>query len=156
MVYVTTLLSYKITILLLCLRLFGVNRNFRRCTWALMFFVFGYLFSNLLTEIFGCMPISKAYQPETPGHCIDSIRVGLVYGAMNIASDLFIFVLPLPMVWRLQLTVYEKLGVSFIFMNGAMYITSFRKARNGKCIDSVLQKLHIYDFAIQLCSSQIP
>ena len=130
MIYVTSLLGYKITVLGFCLRIFGVNKHFRYTAFALIIFVFGYLFSNLLTEIFGCTPIPKSYRPDTPGHCIDSIKSGLAYGSMNVASDLLVFVLPLPMVWRLHLTRNEKLGVIIIFVGGAMYAFPIPKFEN--------------------------
>ena len=85
-----------------------------------MFFVFGYLFSNLLTQIFGCTPIDKYWKPETPGHCLVLTKAVYAYGSMNCISDLFIFVLPLPMIWQLKLSRKEKLGVTLIFMSGAM------------------------------------
>ena len=85
-----------------------------------MFFVFGYLFSNLITQIFGCTPIVKYWKPTTPGHCIFLIKAVYAYGSMNFISDLFIFALPLPMVWRLQLSRKAKLGVTLVFMGGAM------------------------------------
>lgn len=85
-----------------------------------MFFVFGYLFSNLLTQIFGCAPVDKFWKPKTPGHCLVLTKAVYAYGSMNFISDLFIFVLPLPMIWRLKLSRKEKLGVTLVFMSGAM------------------------------------
>lgn len=119
-VYLICLLGYKFAILLLYLRLFGVDQNFRYLTWAVMFFVFGYLFSNLVTQIFGCTPIDKNWKPTIPGHCIVLIKAVYAYGSMNFISDLFIFILPLPMVWRLQLSRKAKLGVTLVFMGGVM------------------------------------
>lgn len=122
LIYLISLLGYKMSILVLYLRLFSVNKTFKYVTWSMMFFVSGYLFSNFWTQIFGCSPREKYWLPETPGHCINYTKAGLAYGAMNFASDLFIFVLPLPTVWRLNLPVKEKVGVSLIFMSGAMYV----------------------------------
>lgn len=85
-----------------------------------MLFVFGYLFSNILTQLFGCTPIDKHW-----GHCIVSTKVGLAYGSLNFISDLFIAVLPLPMVWRLQLARKGKLGVTLVFMSGVMQVPTF-------------------------------
>lgn len=121
MVYLVSLLGYKMSILILYLRLFAVNKMFRYCTWSIMFLVTGYLSANLLTQIFGCSPRSKYWVPETPGHCINYTKAGLAYGSFNIASDLLIFILPLPLVWRLELSRREKAGISVIFMSGAMY-----------------------------------
>lgn len=121
MIYLVSLLGYKMSILVLYLRLFAVNKTFRHLTWLVMFFVSGYLFSNLWTQIFGCSPRSKYWNPDIPGHCINYTKAGLAYGSMNIFSDLIIFILPLPIVWRLKLSRKEKAGVSLIFMSGAMY-----------------------------------
>ena len=124
MVYLVSLIGYKFSILILYLRLFSVNKVFRYCVWATMLFVGGYLGANLLTQIFGCSPRSKYWLPETPGHCINYTKAGLAYGFMNILSDLIIFILPHPIVWRLQLSRREKVGVSVIFLSGAMYADS--------------------------------
>ncbi|MCJ1234242.1 hypothetical protein MMC14_002201 [Varicellaria rhodocarpa] len=88
-----------------------------------MFFVCGYLFCNLFTQYFGCSPVSKFWTHDTPGHCINIIKADLAYGSMNVISDFFIFVLPLPMVWRLNLTRKEKIGVYLVFMSGAIAFT---------------------------------
>ena len=124
MVYLVSLLGYKFSILILYLRLFAVNKKFRYCTWATMFFVGGYLGANLVTQIFGCSPRAKYWNPEIPGHCINYTKAGLAYGSMNVTSDLLIFVLPLPIVWRLVLSRREKIGVTVIFLSGAMYEAS--------------------------------
>lgn len=120
-----SLLGYKMSILVLYLRLFAVNKRFRYVTWAMMFFVCGYLLSNFWTQIFGCSPRSKYWLPDTPGHCINYTKAGLAYGSMNVASDLLIFILPLPIVWQLRLPLKERLGVSLIFMSGVMYTGNF-------------------------------
>ena len=120
MIYLVSLIGYKLSILILYLRLFSVNKIFRYCTWSMIFFVVGYLSANLCTQIFGCMPRSKYWLPDTPGHCMNYIAAGIAYGSMNFVSDLLIFILPHPIVWRLKLSRREKAGVSFIFMSGAM------------------------------------
>ena len=121
MIYLVSVLGYKMSILILYLRLFAVNKTFRYLTWSSMLLVVGYLSANILTQIFGCSPRSKYWLPDTPGHCIDYTKAGLAYGSMNIVSDLLIFILPRPLVWRLKLSRREKAGVSVIFMSGAMY-----------------------------------
>lgn len=133
MVYLVSLLGYKTSILILYLRLFAVNKIFRYLTWSTMFFVAGYLTANLWTQIFGCSPRSKYWLPDTPGHCIDYTKAGLAYGAMNVVSDLIIFILPLPIVWRLKMTRREKAGVSVIFMSGAVYANTPIQTPNRLC-----------------------
>ena len=130
MIYLISLIGYKMAILLIYLRLFGVSKKFKYSTWVVMFFVCGYLFSNFWTQLFGCSPPSKYWDPNTPGHCMNYTKAGLAYGSMNISSDLFNLVLPLPMIWHLRLSRREKIGVSLIFMSGIMYTINRHNTRD--------------------------
>ena len=104
------------------IRLFGVSKPFRYATLAVMAFVTGYLFSNFLTLLFGCTPIQKYWRPEEPGHCIALNKADYAYGSMNVGSDVLLFLLPLPMVWKLNLSRKDKVGVFLIFMGGIAYV----------------------------------
>lgn len=85
-----------------------------------MFIVFGYLFSNFITLLFGCSPIATYWKPSIPGHCIETIKADYGYGSLNFITDLIMFVLPLPMVWKLQLSLKQKIGISLVFMAGSV------------------------------------
>lgn len=115
-----SLLGYKLSILFLYLRIFNINRTFRYCTWVVMFIVFSYLFSNFWTQLYGCHPIKKAWATSTPGHCIATNNSDYAYGSLNWISDILIFCLPLPMVWRLKLGKKERVGLCITFMLGSM------------------------------------
>ena len=118
--YLPSLLGYKMSILFLYLRIFKIEKVFRYCTWLVMFITFGYIFSNAWTQLFNCPPIIKYWRPDIPGHCDSSTKPPLIYGSLNIITDLLIFVLPLPMVWRMQLTLKEAIEVSVIFILGSL------------------------------------
>ena len=79
-----------------------------------------YLSCNFITLLFGCTPLTKYWNVDEPGHCISVIKSDYAYGAMNVASDAMIFILPLPMIWRLQLSVRDKIGITLVFMSGAV------------------------------------
>lgn len=119
--YLISILGYRLALLLMYLRLFGSNKRFKYATWAVLFFVTGYLSCNIITLIFGCTPITKYWKPEEPGHCIVLVKADHAYGSMNVVSDVLLFLLPLPMVWRLQLSRREKLGLCLVFMSGILY-----------------------------------
>ena len=118
--YILSLLGYKMAILLLYLRIYRINKPFRYATFATMFIIFGYLFSNFWTQLFGCHPFDKEFNKKLPGHCIDQIKSDYAYGSLNFITDLILFVLPLPMIWKLQLDIREKIGISLIFMVGSL------------------------------------
>ena len=121
--YLLSIYGYRLALLLMYIRLFGVSKPFRIATWTVLSFVTGYLFCNFLTLLFGCTPVQKYWKPEIPGHCIVLNKADYAYGSMNVASDLLLFLLPLPMVWQLQLSSKEKIGLCLVFMGGIMYVT---------------------------------
>ncbi|MCJ1469144.1 hypothetical protein MMC07_007777, partial [Pseudocyphellaria aurata] len=84
-----------------------------------MFLVFGYLFSDFLTQIFGCFPPAKFWNPDLAGHCFNFKAADLAYSFFNIISDFLIMLLPLPMIWKLQLKWKGKVGISLVFLSGA-------------------------------------
>lgn len=105
------------------LRIFGSNKPFRYATWAVLFFVAGYLSCNIITLLFGCTPITKYWKHDEPGHCINLVQADYAYGSMNVVSDVLLFLLPLPMVWQLRLSRGDKLGLVLVFMSGIGYAT---------------------------------
>ncbi|KAF6239005.1 hypothetical protein HO173_002877 [Letharia columbiana] len=54
--------------------------------------------------------------------CQKSESIAYVQGPFGVLSDIYIFILPLPVLWRLQMTLRKKLGVSSIFLVGFMYV----------------------------------
>lgn len=54
--------------------------------------------------------------------CQKSESIAYVQGPFGVLSDIYIFILPLPVLWRLQMTLRNKLGVSSIFLVGFMYV----------------------------------
>jgi hypothetical protein len=111
--YALSLMGFKLTLLVIYLQLFGVNRKFAMACYVTMFCVVGYIFSNMLTEFLGCQPIAKKWDQKLPGQCINSVGANIAYGAGHMLSDLAIAILPLVMVWRLKFpTTRQKLGLS--------------------------------------------
>ena len=49
-----------------------------------------------------CIPYKKIWQPELPGSCIDIYSFYLSSSTLNICFDLVIFILPIPILWRLR------------------------------------------------------
>ena len=119
-IYLFSLLGYKMSILFLYLRIFSISKVYRCCIWFVMFITFGYIFGQFWTQAFFCQPIAKYWRPETPGHCLSLVTMIDLYTSLNFITDLMIFVLPLPMVWRIQLSFQEKAGVLFIFIVGSL------------------------------------
>ncbi|MCJ1475922.1 hypothetical protein MMC13_004586 [Lambiella insularis] len=110
----------RITFFLLYLRLFGRSPPFR---WACYFGIAFYFVSNIID-----IPLYAVYCAPAPGNpwasmdtlekCAQLEWISLFYGGINIASDLYIIILPMPMIWGLQMSLERKLGIMAIFTSG--------------------------------------
>lgn len=50
-----------------------------------------------------------------PGHCLSRHYLGVASGIMNVISDFSILILPLPIIWRLQMSWDKKSRVFAVF-----------------------------------------
>lgn len=66
-----------------------------------------------------------------PGHCSSRHNGGIASGVMNVISDFSILILPLPIIWRLQMSWAKKSRVFAVFGMGLF-----------ACIASVLRLVY--------------
>lgn len=74
-----------------------------------------------LTATFECTPVSYQWEQTKEGAKGKCIDVAAFYDWMsfpNIVTDAVLLVLPLPMIFRLQLSRHQKVGLVFIFATG--------------------------------------
>ena len=76
--------------------------------------------ANVLSVIFQCSPIHKAWSSSTQGHCVDTNLNLVVTGTINVISDVLILILPLWTIWHLKMNVRAKLSVSVVFVAGIL------------------------------------
>ncbi|CAD6574768.1 MAG: hypothetical protein ASARMPRED_006899 [Alectoria sarmentosa] len=116
-IYGPIILITKISILLLYAKLFAPQR--RSVTYILIqtLLYFNLLFYTAITlvKIFECTPRRKIWEKTTPGHCINLAVLLYVTGVVNTASDIAILMLPLTVIWHLQMPTNRKIGVSAAF-----------------------------------------
>lgn len=72
--------------------------------------------------IFACTPINWFWDHEpVTGHCpADIQKIFYVQVIPNIATDLMLLALPMPLIWRLQLPKAQKLALIGIFLLGSL------------------------------------
>ncbi|KAI9756382.1 MAG: protein disulfide-isomerase precursor [Chaenotheca gracillima] len=123
LVYIPAIFFFKTSVCLLYLRLFRPNKTFRYATFLVLFIVFAYNISNWLCTLLLCRPIQKAWYPPVDPQCVARQNTATQAGViMNLISDVMIFVLPLPMVWSLELRLMEKIQVTLVFMTGLFIV----------------------------------
>ncbi len=112
----------KISIILLYLRVFGVNRRFRWACYLLGSIVVAYCLLCTMIILIRCTPVSANWNLRTKGKCVKLIPVLIVIGGFNIATDVTLLVLPVPLIWKLRLPWPKRLGVFAAFATGILSV----------------------------------
>ena len=79
-----------------------------------------------LVQLTWCIPVRYFWDKSIPGgHCIDTVQFENWASFPNLVTDVAIFILPIPVVWNLQMSVKQKIGVSLTFATGCMYVGEY-------------------------------
>lgn len=80
----------------------------------------GICVSQVIPTIFQCSPIAYSWNKTVVGgHCINVHVMWIVQDILFLVLDLYVVVLPLPMIWKLQVTRPEKIAISGMFLLGS-------------------------------------
>ena len=74
-----------------------------------------------LGAILGCTPINYNWDRTQPGgYCVDARIFSIGVSIPNIVTDVIILLLPLPVIWQMQLHFSKKIALSAIFSLGIL------------------------------------
>ena len=83
-----------------------------------LFWVFDILVAFLI-----CKPVAFYWDQNIPGgHCGNEIAAYLAAHSLNFALDISLAILPMPVLWNLQMPTKRKLEISFMFGLGALFV----------------------------------
>ncbi|KAI1423244.1 hypothetical protein F5Y12DRAFT_554515 [Xylaria sp. FL1777] len=118
-----TLWFSKAPILLLYIKLFGVNRWLRYASYATLLITGLVYIAGLIFTLVMC-PTDKvtliAYQ--TCAH--SNTLTGVISGFVSVIVDAIIFIIPIPVIFGLQLETSKKIGLSVTFLSGILGIAA--------------------------------
>lgn len=135
MLYLISIMSTKIAILLLYKALFGIKRSFRYLCYGMMVIVTSYSVIFFFILAFNCNPVRATWHVVTfegPAKCFPATTVQFVIGGFNIATDLVILIMPIPIILQLQLDSKRKIGLLVIFSTGILYVVSHQRTNVRK------------------------
>ena len=95
-----------------------------------MALVISFGFGATLQAFLICRPFAKNWNPSLPGTCGDSVASFLADGIINLIVDLAVITLPMPMIWRLQMSQQRKIALTIVFALGIMYVNVNRCQQN--------------------------
>ncbi|KAL4772929.1 hypothetical protein BDW60DRAFT_222136 [Aspergillus nidulans var. acristatus] len=113
----------KASALLFYARIFTrASSRFRYCLWAVHACNVCWLIGILLAVVFECLPIAKVWNPSLSGSCQDTRILWMGSGITSLIIDVFILVLPVPMVWRLKATPMRKILATLVLISGYLVV----------------------------------
>ena len=60
------------------------------------------------------------WDPTVKGRCIDIHKFFIGIAVPNVITDIALLTMPLPYMWRLQISIYKKLAVISVFILGGL------------------------------------
>ncbi|KAI0128286.1 hypothetical protein BJ170DRAFT_322745 [Xylariales sp. AK1849] len=122
--YKTCINLTKASILLLYVRIFGGVRWFRWLCIFLTTIVGMYCVASVTATIFQCSPVPRAWDKEIPGICIDNGKFWFANSGFSIATDIIILVIPMPLVYTLQIPRVQKIALVIVFALGIFVVVT--------------------------------
>src|SRR5690606_17906395 len=105
------------------------HRSFRYTCYALLSLAVGTALGTTIFAIFACNPVDfhwnphryGSFHPGLPGKgvkCFDLMTMLVWFGGINAVTDVLTLLLPMPLVWRVQLPLRQKVVLGGIFALG--------------------------------------
>ena len=121
-VYAFTIFFAKLSIMLLYLRIFNIDRGLRLPIY--LGIVFQALFYSAMIGVAnGSIAECNGPSQITNQYCKNYGKpVVVLNAAVNVATDIYILLLPIPRVLKLQLGRRHRLGLLLVFATGVVYV----------------------------------
>ena len=107
----------KLSILTFYYRVF-ITPLFRKVVLASITFIALWVLTITIVLALDCRPIAKFWNPLLPGKCFNLVAFSYFTNISNLVTDLWIFFLPIPVIWRLHISRNQKLGLCGVFLIG--------------------------------------
>ena len=116
----------KISILCLYKRIFSTrNRTFANTLYVVGALQITWAIAGFFTTVFQCWPIdilwlpAEGIMPTGKPHCINLVHALLGLASLNTLLIAAVLIMPIPMVWSLQLELKQKVAICGIFVLGS-------------------------------------
>lgn len=120
LIYIALVTLLKCVFLLFYARVFSPTVKMKWLTRFGMSSCVIFYTAVLIRSIFVCNPIRKIWIPREPGSCLNVVILPYATGFFNLASDLYILILPMPFLWNLKMKMNRKLRIMAIFGVGIL------------------------------------
>ena len=106
----------KLSVLSLYIVIFSASVKFRRVCYAIAAVQIVFAISFFIGILTQCQPLAYTWDRSIPGGSCVSDSVGFyLTSVQNLVMDVVVLLLPVRMVWRLQMDTRRKIAVTVIF-----------------------------------------
>ena len=117
LIYVVAIFFIKVSICLLYLRIFGVERSFRLNVYGgIVFCAIFYLFCLA----WFIATVTLCWGPSILGVCANAETITLTTSVLNVCTDVYLLVLPIRSVLKMQLRQRQRVRLLFVFLSGSV------------------------------------
>lgn len=122
-IYLPTTASVRLCFFFIYRRIFSPSRFFSYAINFGIVFVVCLNIAILFSTIFSCKPMARAWNSSLPGTCFDPRILPYVSGVTSTLTDLYVLVLPLPVLWGLKMDLKRKVRVTMVVGIGILYVS---------------------------------
>ncbi|KAJ3566091.1 hypothetical protein NPX13_g7265 [Xylaria arbuscula] len=128
-IYSSLMCFLKLSVLVFYIRLTqGLGRRYRLQIWTGFALVIGTFVASLAVVLFSCVPLEKNWQiyPDPGNHCQPAISKTIVWTtfATSASTDIYLILVPLPMLWGSTLKLFKKIASSIVLGAGIFVLVS--------------------------------
>lgn len=103
------------------LRIFWAYQPFQWACYCVMGFIIGPSIIITLVTVFSCNPIAYFWDRDIPnGSCIDVSALAYANSAFAMAQDAILILLPIFMLWKLNMSLKKKCFIALMFAVGSL------------------------------------
>lgn len=96
-------------------------RDFRISVYVGIGYTLAWGISTWFVNLTTCTPIAFAYDKTIPnGTCRNQALTGSISAVLSLIGDIYIVLLPLPVLWQLKINTRRKVAVIGIFLLGSL------------------------------------
>ena len=120
--YTTSYPISRISLVLLYQRVF-IQPWVKKVCWVLTFCYAGYAVGSMVADFAAALPVASNWNPDVqPKRQIDGRALFIGNSAFNIATDVILLILPLPVIWTLKRDYLYKWGLTGVFSLGVLTV----------------------------------
>ena len=94
-------------------------RIFRTLAYVIIGLIVAMAMAIILYALLNCRPFAYSWDKTIPnGTCESQLLAFLIPVAFNFIADVAVFMMPLPLLWTLQMGLLRKISISLIFSLG--------------------------------------